>query len=162
MTDLIPHYFMLCAVTAVIFSGCDQPSTQTRVIDQSMEMMRNIERELDIALVDMEVQDIDVSFDQGFTLDIPNQPGGNPLNPEVALYPYPSDFYLTPNTNSLTGYQVSISDQVALRTMPSLAFENQDGFSFLNKYRKILWAREKEVKAFHRAGEFQSLALARL
>lgn len=129
MTELIPHHFMLYAVTAVIFSGCDQPSTQTRVIDQSMEMMPNIERKLDIALVDMEVQDIDVSFDQGFTLDIPNQPGGNPLNPEVALYPYPSDFYLTPNTNSLTGYQVSISDQVALRTMPSLAFENQDGFS---------------------------------
>lgn len=61
----------------------------------------------------------------------PNKPGGNPLVPEVAGFPFPSDFYLAKDEKTATGYHVAIPD-AALPTGPGLTaaqFRPFDGFS---------------------------------
>jgi hypothetical protein len=60
----------------------------------------------------------------------PNLPGGNPLVPEVAAYPFPSDFYLKEDTTSLTGRRVSIPAEALPKLLTPKIFSEMDGFSF--------------------------------
>lgn len=59
----------------------------------------------------------------------PNVPEGNPLNPEIGLYPYPSDFFLSRSETSETGLEVNIPEEVTLRVLPPETFQGHDGFS---------------------------------
>ena len=59
----------------------------------------------------------------------PNKPGGNPLVPEVAAFPFPSDFYLQKDAASETGYRVKIPQQALHKNIPAKLFSAADGFS---------------------------------
>ena len=59
----------------------------------------------------------------------PNKPGGNPLVPEVAAYPFPSDFYLVTDSATETGRRISIPKQVLPVLVPPKTVERHDGFS---------------------------------
>ena len=73
----------------------------------------------------------DAVVDQ-YTGDIafPNKAGGNPLVPEYAALPFPSDFFLVKDTTTATGYRVAIP-QAALpgNAITSKLFAADDGFS---------------------------------
>jgi len=59
----------------------------------------------------------------------PNKPGGNPLVPEVAAFPFPSDFYLQKDATTDTGYRVKIPQAAVHKSIPASMFSNADGFS---------------------------------
>ncbi len=59
---------------------------------------------------------------------IANLPGGNPLVPRAAMYPYPSDFYTVP-ADTRTGLRVSIPDGVPPEGLPASMWADHDGFS---------------------------------
>lgn len=69
--------------------------------------------------------------------DFPNLPGGNPLVPEVALYPFPSDFYLEADPSTATGWRVALPgealparfDDDEPDPIPAAMFDGLDGFS---------------------------------
>ncbi len=116
--------------------GCDDANTSqndlamdaTLPLDDSVEQMSDAEPQE----MDAEFQELDADIpetDQQVAVEFPNQVGGNPLNPESALYPYPSDFYLKANPQTETGFEVEFPSEVLLKTMPAEAFIGQDGFS---------------------------------
>jgi pimeloyl-ACP methyl ester carboxylesterase len=59
----------------------------------------------------------------------PNLPGGNPLVPEVAAFPFPSDFYTVKDSSTRTGRRVSIPAEVLPNLMTPAMFSDADGFS---------------------------------
>jgi pimeloyl-ACP methyl ester carboxylesterase len=59
----------------------------------------------------------------------PNQPGGNPLVPEIALLPFPSDFYLEPDPATPTGRRVVLPEEALPNQVPAAIFGGADGFS---------------------------------
>ena len=59
----------------------------------------------------------------------PNQPMGNPLNPAYAAYPYPSNFFLKPDENSLTEYRLELPDEVLPELFNRDPMRGMDGFS---------------------------------
>lgn len=61
----------------------------------------------------------------------PNLPGGNPLVPEVAAYPFPSDFYLTEDPETLTGRRLNIPVEAFPEATQAGAatFNGVDGYS---------------------------------
>ena len=117
--------------------GCDETK---RAVDEGeptvdvglspdQELIAEADAEVDMELIDAELQIPDQALDLEPPADFPNQEGGNPINPESALYPYPSDFYLKANPNTATGFEVDFPSEVLLKTMPAAAFVGQDGFS---------------------------------
>lgn len=79
--------------------------------------------------------DVNTPLSDGSVPDVlgfPNQPGGNPLVPEFALYPFPSDFYLEEDTDSLTGWHIAIPKEALPGNLedPDI-FSEMDGFSRL-------------------------------
>lgn len=60
---------------------------------------------------------------------IDNLPGGNPLVPDVAMYPFPSDFYLVEDGATATGRRTSYPDDALPDLLSSSTFEAADGFS---------------------------------
>lgn len=80
---------------------------------------------------DMDAQEGDVpDVDDG---RFPNQPGGNPLVPEIAALPFPSDFYLVDDPNTLTGRRMEMpAEAFPSSAQPNAAeFNGADGFSFI-------------------------------
>ncbi len=67
--------------------------------------------------------------DKPLATEFPNQPGGNPLVPEVALLPFPSDFFLVADVNTNTGWRISIPQTALPLTVPTQIFDSADGFS---------------------------------
>ena len=61
--------------------------------------------------------------------DIDNLPGGNPLVPDVAMYPFPSDFYLTADESTVTGRRTAYSDEALPPLLAASTLEAADGFS---------------------------------
>ncbi|MEL6180100.1 MAG: hypothetical protein AAFS10_14165, partial [Myxococcota bacterium] len=63
----------------------------------------------------------------------PNQPDGNPLVPEVAAYPYPSDFYLVDDPESPTGRRLEIPTPAFPSMDDTLGpyFNGVDGYSLI-------------------------------
>jgi pimeloyl-ACP methyl ester carboxylesterase len=59
----------------------------------------------------------------------PNKPGGNPLVPEVAAYPFPSDFYLVEDATTATGRRVSIPAEALPKGLTPDLFDDLDGFT---------------------------------
>jgi pimeloyl-ACP methyl ester carboxylesterase len=59
----------------------------------------------------------------------PNLPGGNPLVPEVAAFPFPSDFYTVKDSSTRTGRRVSVPTEVLPNLMTPGMFSDVDGFS---------------------------------
>ena len=59
----------------------------------------------------------------------PNKPGGNPLVPEFAVLPFPSDFYLEKDSKMVTGYRVAFPKGALPKAMPDTLFAAADGFS---------------------------------
>jgi len=60
---------------------------------------------------------------------IDNLPGGNPLVPQVALYPFPSDFYLVDDATTATGRRISLPPEGMPTDLTAERFEHIDGFS---------------------------------
>ena len=61
--------------------------------------------------------------------DLPNEPGGNPLIPEVALLPWPSDAYLSPSADTATGRVVDLPAEAMPTSVSPASFARDDGFS---------------------------------
>ena len=59
----------------------------------------------------------------------PNKPGGNPLVPEVAAFPFPSDFFLTSDKTTATGYRINLPAAVMPKNLPASLINRADGFS---------------------------------
>ncbi len=59
----------------------------------------------------------------------PNKPKGNPLVPEVAAYPFPSDFYTVKDPGSPTGRRLSLPKEVLPKSITPEVFKDADGFS---------------------------------
>jgi len=78
---------------------------------------------------------LDLSLDMSPAEDMeapqsfPNVSEGHPLNPEVGLYPYPSDYFLHEDSESPTGLRLVIPSELASSQLPATVFEGQDGFS---------------------------------
>jgi hypothetical protein len=60
---------------------------------------------------------------------IDNLPGGNPLVPDVAMYPFPSDFYLVADASTETGRRLALSDDAMPEGLSAAAFAHADGYS---------------------------------
>ncbi len=60
---------------------------------------------------------------------IDNQPGGNPLVPELAMYPFPSDFYLVDDPSTATGRRLELPDEAMPEDLSAASFAHADGFS---------------------------------
>jgi hypothetical protein len=58
----------------------------------------------------------------------PNKPGGNPLVPEMAAFPFPSDFYLVEDKTTATGYRVNIPQEALNKRIPAKLFNTYDGW----------------------------------
>lgn len=67
--------------------------------------------------------------DAGLISDLPNRPKGNPLNPEIAAYPFPSDFYLTADDTTVTKRRVDLPEEVLPPIFLAENFNSADGFS---------------------------------
>ena len=65
----------------------------------------------------------------GDAATFPNKPGGNPLVPEVAAFPFPSDFFLERDSGTETGYRIKIPQQALHKSFPAAMFSSADGFS---------------------------------
>ncbi|MCA9579574.1 MAG: hypothetical protein KC668_29300 [Myxococcales bacterium] len=62
--------------------------------------------------------------------DYQNLPGGNPLVPEVAALPYPSDFYLEDDASTATGRRIALPPEVMPRSVDAALFQH-DGFTII-------------------------------
>ncbi len=62
--------------------------------------------------------------------DYQNLPGGNPLVPEVAAFPFPSDFYLAADAMTATGRRVSMTDAIMPRGVQASVFR-EDGYTII-------------------------------
>lgn len=62
--------------------------------------------------------------------DYQNLPFGNPLVPEVAALPYPSDFYLEDDASTPTGRRLALPAEVMPRGVDPALFD-QDGFTII-------------------------------
>ncbi len=60
--------------------------------------------------------------------DLPNEPGGNPLVPDVAMYPFPSDFYTVDDPDSHTGRVLSVPAEALPGDLVPETFEGIDGW----------------------------------
>lgn len=60
---------------------------------------------------------------------VPNQPGGNPINPAVALLPFPSDLYLAHDPATRTGRRVALPAAALPDGLDADDFSGADGFS---------------------------------
>jgi len=60
---------------------------------------------------------------------LPNQPGGNPLVPERAMYPFPSDLYLEADASTLTGRRVAFPAEALPPGFTPDLWGEHDGFS---------------------------------
>ena len=72
---------------------------------------------------------VDAGPRTGDAATFPNKPGGNPLVPEVAAFPFPSDFYLEKTATTETGYRIKIPQQAVHKSIPAAMFSSADGFS---------------------------------
>jgi pimeloyl-ACP methyl ester carboxylesterase len=66
--------------------------------------------------------------DAGAADAFPNLTGGNPLVPEVAAYPFPSDFYMVKDSSTHTGLRVKLPAEV-LPTFITPTMFGDDGFT---------------------------------
>jgi len=67
--------------------------------------------------------------DDGDELLIDNLPGGNPLVPQVAMYPFPSDFYLSEDETSATGRRLAFAAEAMPGGLGIEPFDGIDGYS---------------------------------
>ena len=67
--------------------------------------------------------------DEEVITGIDNLPGGNPLVPQVALYPFPSDFYLIEDSSTATGRRISLPQEGMPTDLTAERFGHIDGFS---------------------------------
>ncbi len=61
--------------------------------------------------------------------DVQNLPGGDALVPGVAMFPFPSDFWLTEDATSNTGRRVAYPQGLLPEPLTPETFESHDGFS---------------------------------
>ena len=60
---------------------------------------------------------------------LPNQPGGNPLVPDRAMYPFPSDLYLEADASTRTGRRVSFPAEALPPGFTPDLWADHDGYS---------------------------------
>ncbi len=60
---------------------------------------------------------------------LPDVAGENPLVPDVAMYPFPSDFYLEADASTLTGRRVALVDATMPDGVSATTLASADGFS---------------------------------
>ena len=61
--------------------------------------------------------------------NLPNLPGGNPLVPDFALYPFPSDLYLVEDASTATGRRLDLPAEALPSGLSPATFETHDGYS---------------------------------
>lgn len=71
---------------------------------------------------------------------LPNQPGGNPLVPDVGMYPWPSDLYLTADPSTETGRRLELPDAAMPDGLNSATLATDDGFTRIPAM--LAWFRE--------------------
>jgi len=71
---------------------------------------------------------------------LPNQPGGNPLAPDVAMYPWPSDLYLADDPTTPTGRRVDLPAGPMPEGLSPATLGDDDGFSRIPAM--LTWFRE--------------------
>jgi hypothetical protein len=76
---------------------------------------------------------VDMTVDTGVdpSLLYPTEPGGNPIDPTHALFPFPSDFFLVQDEESETGWRLSIPMDLLSDGVPYEAITSANGFSRL-------------------------------
>ncbi len=67
--------------------------------------------------------------DDSLPKNFPNQPDGNPLVPSVALLPFPSDFYLVDDPDTVTGRRLVFPQGALPDHVPPAIFDDADGFT---------------------------------
>lgn len=102
-------------------SADDGPELDRGVEDQSVDDL-SVD---DLSVDDLGMSDSEIPPEERF----PNDPGGNPLDPTHALYPFPSDFFLEADSASQTGYRVAIPPEAMLAGVPAELIGSGDGFS---------------------------------
>jgi hypothetical protein len=60
---------------------------------------------------------------------LPDVPGENPLVPDVPMFPFPSDFYLEEDPDTLTGRRLALDDRVMPQGVSAATLATADGFS---------------------------------
>ena len=61
--------------------------------------------------------------------NLPNEPGGNPLVPDVALFPWPSDLYLVDDPSTRTGRRLELPDEALPEKVVAADYAQHDGFT---------------------------------
>lgn len=115
----------LCIAALITLSlGCgskEEPTPQARP-DQSVDVdMR--------PMTDMATPDQAPDSSGPQIKGLPNLEGGNPLVPEVAMYPFPSDFYLAKDDKTRTGKSFVPALPALPRFLDVEMFAGIDGFS---------------------------------
>ncbi|MCP4872512.1 MAG: hypothetical protein GY898_27795 [Proteobacteria bacterium] len=72
--------------------------------------------------------------------DLPNVAGGNPLVPDVAMYPWPSDLYLEADASTRTGRRVVLPEEPMPPGLSTSTFADDDGFTRIPAM--LAWFRE--------------------
>ena len=143
-THLLLYHCLILGVT-LTFISCENSKTRSPLEDMKIEVpddrqpldahLNDIDQlpPPDLLVTDMMSSDatVDMIQDQEIVRTFPNIEFGHPLNPEVGLYPYPSDYFLKESNNTQTGYLVHIPETIALPNLPAEAFAQHDGFSRL-------------------------------
>lgn len=102
--------------------GCGgESSTLPRKLDAGPD----VEMSVDMAQPDQGQPDVSGPQIKG----LPNLEGGNPLVPEVAMYPFPSDFYLAKDEKTRTGFSFVPALPALPRFLNVEMFAGIDGFS---------------------------------
>ncbi len=60
---------------------------------------------------------------------LPDDPGENPLVPDVPMYPFPSDFYLEDDADTHTGRRLVLDDELMPEGVSAATLATADGFS---------------------------------
>lgn len=120
----------LFTIALIMSLGCDDEVTPDPVADAALggvpaDAMTPVD-----ASPDSSLDDAAPAPDAAPPVDLyPNLPGGNPLNPSVALYPFPSDFLLADDAETATGRRLRIPAEALPEVIPAGFFDVHDGFT---------------------------------
>lgn len=124
----MPRFYLIGVVmTCSVVISCgnnESNNTNNTTADMNVDML------VDMSADQTVDQDPDLTdMPDNMLTNLPNQPGGNPLVPEVALYPFPSDYYLADDASTRTGKALALPSEAMPRGVPNTLFSTVDGFS---------------------------------
>ena len=128
------RYIILLVFISASLAGCskdpepspDMSGENNPVVDVDM---RAGEPEPDMKIDEQRDMPPEGEADMKPALEVPNELGGNPMVPEFALLPFPSNFYLAKDDSTRTGYSIEIPQDALVRQTRTEMFSGIDGFS---------------------------------